>query len=147
MAVSQRTIAGLIPHGGTMCLLHEVLHMDEESITCRAVSHRDPDHPLREEGMLPALSGIEYAAQAMAVHGGLIRAVRQRPRTGLLVSVRDMETRVEYLSDYPDDLLIEAEQLVSAGNSVTYAFHVKAGTQELLSGRAMVVLDAEANGS
>jgi hypothetical protein len=32
--------------------------------------------------------------------------------------------------------------LMSGGNSVTYSFRIQAGTQELLSGRAMVVLDA-----
>lgn len=140
-------IQKLIPHSHDMCLLSGVTRWDATHIECSTQSHRDENNPLARRGKLHALTGIELAAQAMAVHGGLIRAVRQRPRTGLLVSVRDMETRVEYLSDYPDDLLIEAEQLVSAGNSVTYAFHVKAGTQELLSGRAMVVLDAEANGS
>ena len=140
MAVSQRTIAGLIPHGGTMCLLHEVLHMDEESITCRAVSHRDPDHPLREEGMLPALSGIEYAAQAMAVHGALREA--RGPRSGMLAAVRDVVLNVERLDDIPDDLVITARRLLDDLSRLLYEFEVRADARELLRGRAVVVLAA-----
>jgi predicted hotdog family 3-hydroxylacyl-ACP dehydratase len=140
MAVSQQTLAGLIPHGGTMCLLHEVLHMDEESITCRAVSHRDPDHPLREEGMLPALSGIEYAAQAMAVHGALREA--RGPRSGMLAAVRDVVLNVERLDDIPDDLVITARRLLDDLSRLLYEFEVRADARELLRGRAVVVLAA-----
>jgi predicted hotdog family 3-hydroxylacyl-ACP dehydratase len=123
-----------------MCLLHEVLHMDEESITCRAVSHRDPDHPLREEGMLPALSGIEYAAQAMAVHGALREA--RGPRSGMLAAVRDVVLNVERLDDIPDDLVITARRLLDDLSRLLYEFEVRADARELLRGRAVVVLAA-----
>ena len=136
-------IQALIPHSGDMCLLTSVTSWDATHIACTAQSHRDANNPMAHHGKLHALTGIEFAAQAMAVHGGLTGAVRQRPRAGLLVSVRDVEARVQYLSDCADDLHIAAEQLMSAGNSVTYSFHINAGAQELLSGRAMVVLDAE----
>lgn len=136
-------IQALIPHSGDMCLLYGVTHWDATHITCVAQSHRSEHNPLAHHGKLHALSGIEFAAQAMAVHGGLTGAVRQRPRAGMLVSARDVETRVKYLSDYAEDLQVEAEQLMAAGSSVTYSFRISAGAQELLSGRAMVVLDAE----
>ena len=58
-------IAKLIPHHGDMCLLAGVQHYDTQSIRCTATSHRLPTHPLRENGMLHAACGIEYAAQAM----------------------------------------------------------------------------------
>ena len=46
---------------------------------------RSPTIRCARDGRLPALCGIEYAAQAMAVHGALIGAVaaRQRRRAGL----------------------------------------------------------------
>lgn len=114
--------------------------MDEESITCRAVSHRDPDHPLREEGMLPALSGIEYAAQAMAVHGALREA--RGPRSGMLAAVRDVVLNVERLDDIPDDLVITARRLLDDLSRLLYEFEVRADARELLRGRAVVVLAA-----
>lgn len=136
-------IQALIPHTGDMCLLSGVTHWDATHITCTALSHRNANNPLAHHGKLHTLSGVEFAAQAMAVHGGLTGAVRKRPRSGLLVSVRDVVARVKYLSDFAEDLHIEAEQLMTGETSVTYAFRIRAGTQELLSGRAMVVLDAE----
>ena len=54
-------IAKLLPHAGRMCLLDRVLHWDERSIRCAAVSHRDADHPLRGATGLATLAGIEYA--------------------------------------------------------------------------------------
>lgn len=140
MAVSHQSLAALIPHRGAMCLLHEVLQMDDESITCRAVSHRDPDHPLREEGMLPALSGIEYAAQAMAVHGALRESRGARP--GMLASVRDVVLNVERLDDIADDLVITARRLLDDSSRLMYEFDVCAGARELVRGRAVVVLGA-----
>lgn len=132
----------LIPHSGAMCLLDGVKHWDATHITCTASSHRNPDNPLARHGKLHALSGIEFAAQAMAVHGGLTGLVGQRPRAGLLVSVRDVVAQVKYLSDFAEDLQIKAEQLMAGDNGVTYSFSIHAGNQELLAGRAMVVLDA-----
>lgn len=145
MLIGAAEIQALIPHTGDMCLLAGVTHWDPIHITCTAHSHRNPDNPLAHHGKLHALSGIEFAAQAMAVHGGLTGLAGQRPRAGLLVSVRDVVARVEYLSDFAEDLQIEAEQLMAGDNGVTYSFSIHAGDRELLAGRAMVVLDAALN--
>jgi predicted hotdog family 3-hydroxylacyl-ACP dehydratase len=145
MLIGPAEIQALIPHTGNMCLLAGVTHWDPTHITCIALSHRNPDNPLAHHGKLHTLSGIEFAAQAMAVHGGLTGLAGQRPRAGLLVSVRDVVTRVKYLSDFAENLHIEAEQLMAGDNGVTYSFSIHAGDQELLAGRALVVLDAALN--
>ena len=142
MLIGPAEIQALIPHTGDMCLLASVTQWDATHITCTALSHRNPDNPLAHHGKLHALSGIEFAAQAMAVHGGLTGLVGQRPRAGLLVSVRDVVARVKYLSDFAEDLQIEAEQLMAGDNGVTYSFSIHIDDRELLTGRAMVVLDA-----
>lgn len=138
MVLNREAIAALIPHSGSMCLLHEVLHVDDESIICRAVSHRDPENPLREAGMLPSLSGIEYAAQAMAVHG----AVRESrgPRPGVLAAVREVVLNVERLDDIADDLVLTARRLLGEGSRLMYEFEVRAGARALLHGRVVLVL-------
>ena len=141
MAVNHRTLAGLIPHCGAMCLLDEVVRMDQESITCRAISHRNPDHPLREDGMLLAVSGIEYAAQAMAAHGALLESRGSRP--GMLAAVRDVVLSVERLDDIVDDLEVTARRLIGDSDRLLYEFEVRTGARELLRGRAVVVLKAE----
>ena len=142
MLIGQTEIRALIPHAGDMCLLAGVTRWDATQIACIAQSHRNAANPLARDGKVGALCGIEFAAQAMAVHGGLTGLVGQRPRAGLLVSVRDVEAKVEYLSDYSEDLQIEAEQLMSEHSSVCYSFTLHAGQKELLRGRATVVLDA-----
>ena len=123
-----------------MCLLHEVLEADADSIRVRAVSHRDPANPLREGGVLPALGGVEYAAQAMAVHGALQDGRRGgAPRPGMLAAVRDVELAVERLDDIAADLVIEAHCLLNESGRLLYRFEVRADDRALLHGRATVV--------
>ncbi len=142
MRLTRAEIAGLIPHAGAMCLLDGVVHWDENRIRCVSRSHLDAGNPLRTGGRLPAMCGIEYAAQAMAVHGGLAGGTRARPRAGYLASVRDMACRRERLDDLEGDLVVEAERVMGDEDRVIYKFRLWVGDAEVLSGRAAVVLDA-----
>lgn len=135
-------IAARIPHQGSMCLLDAVFALTPSHIRCRAVSHRDTTNPLRENGRLGIACGIEYAAQAMAVHGDSLNAA-QRPRQGYLVSVRNVNLFAERLDDIAGDLDIEAERLSGDDNVVLYEFHVRSDDALLLQGRAAVMLDAD----
>ena len=141
--LNRAAIATRIPHQGSMCLLDSVLDWSPEAIRCRASSHRAADNPLRAEGRLGAACGIEYAAQAMAVHGALLADSSQRPRQGYLASVRGVELFVSRLDDIADDLELVAERLSGDNNNVLYQFTVSAAGRELLRGRAAVILDAE----
>ncbi len=139
--MTREQLAALIPHAGTMCLLDGVLSWDRSRIRCIARSHRDAVNPLRHAGRLGALCGVEYASQAMAVHGGLT-AGGERPAAGYLASLRDLACRVARLDDIAEDLVIDAENLTGEGSRVIYAFSLSAGGRDLLSGRAAVVIDA-----
>jgi predicted hotdog family 3-hydroxylacyl-ACP dehydratase len=126
-----------------MCLLDGVAHWDEDRIRCVTRTHLDARNPLRAGGRLPILCGIEYAAQAMAVHGGLARGGETKPRAGYLASVRDVACRRERLDDLEGELIVEAERMMGDGERVVYEFRLMAGGTEVLSGRAAVVLEAE----
>ena len=139
-------IAAHIPHQGSMCLLERVEEWSAEGLRCTAVSHRNPDNPLRAAGRLGAACGIEYAAQAMAVHGALVAKASDRPQQGYLASVRGAELQVERLDDIAADLDIQVERLSGDDNNVLYQFSVSAAGRLLLSGRGAVILDA-GNGS
>jgi predicted hotdog family 3-hydroxylacyl-ACP dehydratase len=141
MLMTRDDIAELIPHSGSMCLLDGVLSWDENIIICRTASHQLPDNPLRSNGRLAGVCGVEYAAQAMALHGGLTGG-DSRPSAGYLASIRDLVCFVGRLDDISDDLTIRAEKLLGEGNRVIYAFTVRAGDLDLLTGRAAVVIDA-----
>ncbi len=142
-------IARRIPHQGSMCLLDAVLAWDEEHIRCRAVSHRSPDHPLRAHGRLGAACGVEYAAQAMAVHGALVgeshahgNASPAPPRAGYLAGMRGVTLHVDRLDTVEGALSVNAQRITGDDNTVLYSFTVQDGERPLLSGRAIVVLDA-----
>jgi len=140
-------IAARIPHHGTMCLLDRVESWNADRIVCRAGSHRDVNNPLREAGRLGSSNGIEYAAQAMAVHGALLADASQPPRAGYLTSVRSVRLLRERLDDQAGELEIIAERQSGDANSVLYSFSVLANGELLLDGRATAVLDADAIGS
>jgi len=128
-----------------MCLLDQVEAWDRQRIQCRATSHRAADNPLRADGRLGAACGIEYAAQAMAVHGALLAPPDStRPRVGYLVSVRGAKLHVPRLDDIAADLMVEATCITRSENNILYQFSVSAAGRLLLEGRAAVVVDAEA---
>lgn len=143
MRLDRAWIATHIPHQGDMCLLDSVVEWNEQRIRCVAGSHREPGNPLRSHGRLAAACGIEYAAQAMAVHGALLAPQQARPRLGFLASVRNVTQHVGRLDDIAADLTVEAERFSSDGNNVLYDFALRAEGRTLLEGRAAVILDAE----
>ncbi len=137
-------IAAHIPHQGSMCLLNAVHDWAADAIACMATSHTDPANPLRAEGRLGAANGIEYAAQAMAIHGALLAGNDDQPRQGYLTSVRGVTLHVARLDDLPGKLHIRAERLSGDANNILYQFSVSHADRCLLEGRAAVVLDASA---
>jgi predicted hotdog family 3-hydroxylacyl-ACP dehydratase len=145
-SLTRDDIARRIPHQGTMCLLDDVRSWDEECIHCETSSHLLAGHPLRAHGRLGAACGIEYAAQAMAVHGALVAESaaggKSAPRAGYLVGVRGVSLNVERLDTVAGPLTVSAHRITGDANTVLYSFAVQAGAHELLSGRATVVLDA-----
>lgn len=141
--IDKKWIAQHIPHQGSMCLLDFVESWDTDTIQCRASSHRADDNPLRAYQRLSSACGIEYAAQAMAVHGALLApANSKRPKTGYLVSVRSTELYVAKLDDIDSDLVVTATSIARTENDVLYQFRVSSEQgQLLLEGRAAVVLN------
>ena len=134
-------ICARIPHAGRMCLLERVQDSNETAIHCLAISHRDADNPLRSRDCLPAVCGIEYAAQAMAVHARLRAAgATAKPAAGMLASVRDLRLAVARLDDVRGDLHIHALRLSGDEAGFIYEFNIKAGDDALMSGRIAVKL-------
>jgi predicted hotdog family 3-hydroxylacyl-ACP dehydratase len=98
---------------------------------------------MRARGVLPTLCGIEYAAQAMAVHGGLTGAVHGKPSAGYLASVRDVGWHAERL-DNAGVLVVEADLLSVNDLSVMYRFALRVDDTLMLEGRATVILEVAA---
>ncbi len=135
-------IAAHIPHQGGMCLLDRVESWNETTIVCRANSHRLADNPLCQSASLGIANGIEYAAQAMAVHGALLVGTGQAPSAGFLTSVRNVQWNRHRLDDVDGELVVRAERLSGNEINILYDFSLYSEGAVLLSGRASVLLDA-----
>lgn len=136
-------IAARIPHAGSMCLLDSLQRWDAGGIVCHATSHRDPANPLRGASGLLSTCAIEYAAQAMALHGALVgEAGGQAPSPGYLASARGVKLGVLRLDDLPDALVIEATRSGGDTRQILYAFVVAHRGDVIAEGRATVILEA-----
>lgn len=142
MLIDRQRIRELIPHSGTMCLLDSATDWDAERIRCTAISHRDSANPLLRASRLRAVCGLEYAAQAMALHGALAAGAGRKSHGGVLASVRDLVLHRAYLDDCGPELAIEARRLLGEASRVIYDFSVSDAVTLILAGRAAVVLDA-----
>jgi predicted hotdog family 3-hydroxylacyl-ACP dehydratase len=151
-ALDREWIEAHIPHQGRMCLLDEVLSWDVNHIRCRTASHRLADHPMRRHGHLGIACGIEYVAQAMAVHGaiGAIEASgaaqsageAKKVAVGFLAGLRDVRMHASRLDDIDSDLVCEVRRVAGDASTAIYFFSLDAAQRPLLDGRATVVLDA-----
>ncbi len=139
-SVSPADIACLLPHSGSMVLLDAVLEHDASAIHCLAQRHHAVDNPLRIDGRLPAWCGLEYAAQAMAVHQGLCAGDANPPVRGFLAVARDLVMMSTDLDELAGNLHIQAEKLIAESGRSIYQFQLSSEGKMLLKGRAAVVL-------
>lgn len=135
-------IAERIPHRGNMCLLEKLESWDAHQIHCSTTTHRDASNPLRTASGLLAPNAIEYAAQAMALHGGLTASAGQAPSAGYLASVRTVRFGVDRLDQVEGAMQVHATRLSGDERQVLYEFNVlDAVGRSLAQGRAVVVLN------
>jgi predicted hotdog family 3-hydroxylacyl-ACP dehydratase len=133
-------IEHLLPHVGAMRMIAAVLRWSAEDIECVAHTHHDPANPLRIDGVLPAACGLEYGAQAMAVHGALVAGRDSKPTIGLLVAAHELVWRVARLDTIQGELTVRARRLLGSAHQVAYEFDVLDAERSLVRGRASVML-------
>ena len=138
-------VRALLPHEGAMMLLERIDDWDRRQIRCTATSHRAPSNPLRDGDRLPAIAGIEYAAQAIAAHGALVDgAALDRGSMGLLAGVRDVRLHTDRLDGPFPALMICATKLLGERQRAIYSFTIECESGLLLEGRATVVIVSSA---
>ena len=140
-AIAREELCRMLPHGEDMCLLHAVDWWDESAISCIARSHLDPRNPLRRNNVLESVCGVEYAAQAMAIHIRLTNPEKSMDRKmGYVGAIRDMTIHVSRLDSLRHHLEVNASVMIRQGANYMYAFHVTSLGEEILSGRASVFI-------
>ena len=138
-------IETLLPHAGRMRLIDRVVSYDGQTIVCESDSHRAADHPLAEAGVLSIVCGLEYGAQAMAIHGALLAnggSPAARTRHGYLVAASDLRWTVERLDQCATPLVIKAISEFRTNSQVAYRFEISASSAVVLAGHASVLLGA-----
>src|SRR5215470_11498861 len=111
MSLGRAWIAAHIPHQGAMCLIDEVTAWTDTEIDCRTDTHRLESNPLRTGDRLRSECGIEYAAQAIAIHGALSAPSARAGAAGMLASAREVVSHVARLDDVDGHLRIQATRI------------------------------------
>jgi predicted hotdog family 3-hydroxylacyl-ACP dehydratase len=140
---SSSPIASLLPHQPPMILIDKIDECWPEGLRCSSNSHLDPSNPLRQNGVLSIFAGVEYAAQAMALHARLT-SNRERehaePRKGFLASAKQLRAHARNLDDRMGRLSIEVNKLAGDDTSSLYLFAIAAAGHLLLEGQLMAVM-------
>jgi predicted hotdog family 3-hydroxylacyl-ACP dehydratase len=155
--LDHQAIAARVPHAGAMCLLDRVVSWDDNHIECTADGSATTavgPHPLARSGRLPATAAIEYAAQAMALHGRLVQesVLQESPtstdgqaaRRGFLAGLRSVRLHCRWIADASAALTVRVERFAGDEVQVLYDFDVRSAATPIAQGRAVVVLDAGA---
>lgn len=139
--LSKEELTALLPHAGAMRLINRVESWDATTIRCHTLSHHDQGNPLRHNARLEAVAGLEYAAQAMGIHVGLLNRTRSMDGLiGYVGSLRDVVLGVDRLDGCPAELTIDAMRLVEGDDSFMYRFTISSGGQNVMTGRASIFL-------
>ncbi|HEX7815963.1 hotdog family protein [Dyella sp.] len=90
-------IADVVPHGGDMSLLDDMLELDVDRIVCQATVRADGLFN-DADGHFPAWAGVEMMAQSVAAWAGAHALNEARPvRLGFLLGTRQYQCNVERL--------------------------------------------------
>jgi predicted hotdog family 3-hydroxylacyl-ACP dehydratase len=161
--IDKEQLSTLIPHAGDMCLMDAVEEWTADRIRCVTRTHLTPHHPLRRQGQLAAVHLVEYAAQAMAIHGALRsrydRSVRlemglgsigsklgldspqssaEPPQPGMLGVLRDIKLHVERIDTLAGPLTVTANRRLGRADGLVYDFAVEHDTQLVCEGRVVI---------
>ena len=141
LELAQIKVETLIPHSGGMCLLEKIMECSPEKIICQTQTHLDESNPLKIEGSLSKMHLIEYGAQAVAVHGGLIERLslsKLEPRLGYIALLKSIKWgTIDPASPF---LEVKAHFITANDMSKLYEFYVMDAVQQCVcSGQVMVV--------
>jgi predicted hotdog family 3-hydroxylacyl-ACP dehydratase len=138
--LTKSDIEALIPHAGGMCLLEQVLSYSDEEIICRTQSHLEANNPLKTDGKLSKMHLIEYGAQAIAVHGGLMElsSMLGVPKLGYIAMIKAVQWGV--FDPCTEFLEVTATALMVDETCKLYAFYLTdAESRKICSGKVMVI--------
>ncbi len=115
-------VADILPHDGKMVLLDSVLEYDQESLTAELTVRND--NLFGDGKTVPAWLGIEYMAQTVAAHGGMMCYLAGKPiNPGFLLGSR------RYISNISDftvgtHLTVKVKRLIEDQGLAVFACQI-----------------------
>lgn len=145
-----------LPHAGDMILLDTLLAWSETEAHCTTLSHTRSPHPLAVNGRLGSANLVEYAAQAMALHGAMSAATADKAVDadnantpdntadagnghGVLAGVRRLSLYVNEIHTETAALDIAVQLVSGDARTALYDFTVQTQNRLLAEGRATVM--------
>ena len=136
MNLNKHDIAKLLPHSGSMCLIDQVIDWDEQHICCSSRSHLEHSNPLIEDGELSTIHLLEYGAQVIAIHGGLLS---QKTVPGFLAAIRNARIHCHKLQEIHQELTINATAIGLTSDGAIYEFQISSAMDMLIEARATII--------
>lgn len=131
-------LSSLLPHGKPLLLIEEVLKWNEESIVAKTMSHTYSDNPLLKNGLLHPIHSLEYAAQVMAIHSGLLNE-NKKSRTMLIGGLRKLSFSRTPLNKYLAPLTVMAKTKIHSSSGAIYQFSIMSSDSQIGRGRIILV--------
>ena len=153
MSAAFAPIAELVPHSGPMRLLARVVRHDPERTLCSGAPAQSALFAA-PDGSVPAWVGLEYMAQCIAAHAGLVaRARGEAPPRGVLLGSRRLRVAAQRFAP-ARELAVEARHHRGERGLVAFDCEVRLvdGGPPLVEGRVNVYIvggfeELEAGGS
>ncbi|MBL8024194.1 MAG: 3-hydroxylacyl-ACP dehydratase [Elusimicrobia bacterium] len=115
----------VVPHKGRISLLRNVLSHNENETVCDVLIH--PDSLFLENGVLGAWVTLEYMAQTVAAHAGVVaRKNGGHPQIGFLLGARRLELHTPFFR-MGEILHVHAKHLWGEGELFSFSCTVYLG--------------------
>jgi predicted hotdog family 3-hydroxylacyl-ACP dehydratase len=119
-----------------MLLIDTVKCWTSTRITTTSYSHKNPNNPLCLKGSLSSLHLIEYGAQSIAIHCGLLT---HKAQEGFLATVKNAHFYVKTLHDLHSELLIESIAEHQSPQGAVYQLKIQADNLLLFTAQTTVI--------
>ncbi|MBL4762124.1 MAG: hypothetical protein JKY93_05425 [Gammaproteobacteria bacterium] len=139
--MNKQEICSRLPHSGAMCLIDSIVSYDDTCLKCVSYNHHHLNNPLRTAEGLSCIAGIEYAAQAMALHRSFLRPVGI-VENGYLGALRNIKVHQQWLDKEDADLMTEVSLIGSSDKGAIYSFLLLIKDIEIISGRITIMSGA-----
>jgi predicted hotdog family 3-hydroxylacyl-ACP dehydratase len=145
------SVSALIPHAGDAILIDRVLAHDGETTSVRVIVGAK-NSLRRKDGPVPAWLAVEYMAQAIAAHEGLLAWTEGRALPlGFLISATSLELRVSGF-DPAETLRVDSRRVRGRPGLGVLSHHCTlvrdrdgANASPVADGRLSIALDRASN--